>query len=204
MIYTCALSSLFLIFFGLTDALSLDAFVTQNLCRREFGIPLLIRFLAFESIWVQPELSSSVVMEQPAKNIFEVGAPMNVDDAKARFLEARKTLDYLVENYDAISRGGGDNVRRYLGTVGTSSALYGISKLMKELQKEAEDIVEFTENMQDFDYFLRAADTAAYSANFVEYSPSKTKPEKFFEDARSACIKMALHMEKMAAELKEI
>jgi hypothetical protein len=41
---------------------------------------------------------------------------------------------------------------------------------MNILQDEAEDIIEHTENMQNFDYYLRAADTSVYSANFVEYS----------------------------------
>jgi hypothetical protein len=193
-------SALILILFKGTDALLLNLFGAQKLSRSDFGILIPLAFVS--NIWVLPEPSSAVVMQQPAEKVFEVGAPMNVDDAKSRFQEARKTLTYLVENYDVISKGGGDDVRRYLGTVGTSSALYGISRVMKELQDDAEDVIEYTESMQDFDYFLRAADTAAYSANFVEYSAAKTKPEKFLEDARSDCTKMTLYMEKMAVELK--
>ena len=63
--------------------------------------------------------------------------------------------------------------------------MYGIPRVMKELQEEANDIVEYTENMNDFDAYLRQADTSCYSANFVEFSAAKTKPEKFFQDAKS-------------------
>jgi hypothetical protein len=98
--------------------------------------------------------------------------------------------------------GGGDNVRRYLGTVGFTSSLYGISKVLKELQDEADDIVKYTENMNEFDAYLRAADTACYSANFVEFSAAKTKPEAFFKDAFGEVQKIKEYMNNMAAELK--
>ena len=48
-----------------------------------------------------------------------------------------------------MCRGGGDNIRRYLGTVGTTSPLYGIKTVFKYLQEDAGDIVEFTENMNE-------------------------------------------------------
>jgi hypothetical protein len=108
----------------------------------------------------------------------------------------------LIDNYDSISKEGGDNVRRYLGTVGTTSSLYGITKVLRELQGEANDIVEYTENMNDFEYWLRAADTAAYSAMFVEFSAAKTKPEKFLQDARIASDHMQESMKVMASEIK--
>lgn len=152
-------------------------------------------------ILLPQEHATAVVMEQPKEKAFEVGVAMGSEEAKARFQEARKTLNYLIDNYDVISKAGGDNVRRYLGTVGTTSALYGITKVMKELQDEVNDVVEFTENMQDFYYYLRAADTAVYSANFVEFSAATTKPEKFFADAKSDCVQMKSNMDNMAAEL---
>ena len=64
------------------------------------------------------------------------------EEAEQRFREGRETLDYLLTNYKDISEGGGDNVRRYLGTVGTSSGLFGIKKAMKALSDRADDIVE--------------------------------------------------------------
>jgi len=64
------------------------------------------------------------------------------EEAEQRFREGRETLDYLLINYKQICDVGGDNVRRYLGTVGTSSGLFGIKKAMKTLSDRADDIVE--------------------------------------------------------------
>lgn len=144
----------------------------------------------------------AAMMEQPKAKVFTAGEALGVEKAKARFQEARKILDDLIENYDDISKGGGDAVRRYLGTVGTDSALFGIMRVLKELQNECDDVVEYSESMEEFDYYLRAADTAVYSANFVEYSAAKTKPEKFFADAKADASKMKMYMDKMAAELR--
>jgi len=140
-------------------------------------------------------------MEQPKEKIFIAGENVGVEQARARFQEARKTLDYLLDNYDEICKGGGDAVRRYLGTVGTESAMFGISKVLKQLRNECDDIVEYSESMEEFNYFLGAADTAVYSANFVEFSAAKTKPEKFFADAKADAMKMKVYMDKLAAEL---
>ena len=135
------------------------------------------------------------------QDIFKPGEALGVEAAKARLVAAEKSLAYLLDNYDEIAKGGGDNVRRYLGTVGTSSGMYGIKKVLKELQEEASDLVNYTETMLDFDYSLTAADTAVYSANFVEFSAAKTKPEKFFEDARTEAKKMQSYLKEMAREL---
>lgn len=162
-------------------------------------IPILL--LSTSTLHFFPSNANAVTMEQPKEKIFKVGEALGVDGSKARFLEAKKTLDYLIKNFDIISKDGGDNIRRYLGTVGTTSALYGITKVMRELQEEANDIVEFTENMNDFEYWLRAADTAAYSANFVEFSAAKTKPEEFYQDAKNASIRMKGFMDAMSSEI---
>lgn len=147
----------------------------------------------------------AVVMDNSSENArtFVAGEKLGKDAALSRFRKAREDLNYLLQNFDTIvSNGGGDNVRRYLGTVGVTSALYGITKVLKELQEEADDIVTFTESMNDFDYYLRAADTACYSANFVEFSAAKTKPEKFFEDAKRDTQNMKITLDRMASELR--
>jgi hypothetical protein len=146
--------------------------------------------------------SKAVVMDTSSNpKVFTAGEVIGVKAAKERFLLAQKAVDELAQNYDEISKGGGDSVRRYLGTVGTASPLYGIGKVMKELQEEASDIVEYTETMSDFDISLRSADTAVYSAIFVEFSSAKTKPEKFFKDARFEIGRMQVYMDIMANEL---
>jgi len=150
-----------------------------------------------------PLAAANAVMRSDSEGakVFKAGEAMGIEGAKTRFVQARKDLQYLLDNYDEIQKGGGDNIRRYLGTVGVTSAMYGISKVMKELQEEANDIVEYTENMNEFDAYLRAADTACYSANFVEFSAAKTKPEKFFEDARTETGLMRGAMDRMASEI---
>jgi hypothetical protein len=143
---------------------------------------------------------SNAAMENK-QTVFREGESLTIEEAKARFQEARISLNNLIENYDAIATKGGDNVRRYLGTVGTTSGLYGIQKVLRTLQDEANDIVEYTESLSDFEYYLSAADTAAYSAIFVEYSAAKTKPEQFFADANKALQRMRACMDRMAQEL---
>jgi hypothetical protein len=124
------------------------------------------------------------------------------DAKREKFRDARKNVQYLLDHYDEIiSKGGGDNVRRYLGTVVTDSPMVGIMKVLKDLQGEADDIVEYTESMDDFEYSLRAADTAVYSANFVTFSSAKTKPEEYFDNAFKEIKKMLSCMDAMAGEI---
>ena len=57
------------------------------------------------------------MMENSAANTFTPGTKMNASDGKVRFALARKDIQHLLENYDEIKKGGGDEVRRWLGTV---------------------------------------------------------------------------------------
>jgi hypothetical protein len=93
--------------------------------------------------------------------------------------------------------------KRYLGTVGTSSGLYGISKVLKTLQEEADDndMVDYTELVYDFEQALRDADTACYSAIFVEFSAAKTPPEKFFIDAKGDVARMQKYFNELTGLL---
>jgi hypothetical protein len=159
-------------------------------------------FSFIASLFIQ-QSAHAVVMVSSDEKIFKAGQAMGAEEALARFQQAQKDLDYLITHFDdVVASGGGDNVRRYLETFGFTYSLYGISKLLKELQDEAEDIVEYTENMNEFDAYLRAADTACYSANFVEFSAAKTRPEAFFKDAFGDVQKMKEYMNNMAAESK--
>jgi Asp-tRNA(Asn)/Glu-tRNA(Gln) amidotransferase C subunit len=177
--------------------------MTRTDFSKSFARILLVSAASSATAILSPRIVNAVVMDSsntPA--VFSsTGQPMTVQEAKDRLIEARKSLGELVDNYDEIAKGGGDNVRRYLGTVGVKSGLYGINRVLKTLQEEANDIVEYTENLNEFDYSLRAADTAVYSANFVEYSSAKTKPEKFFEDARIEINRMQVYLDEMIAQL---
>lgn len=141
------------------------------------------------------------VADSSGAKIFTAAEVVGVEAGKERFLLAVQKVNELADNYDEIAKGGGDSIRRYLGTVGTSSPLCGIGKVMKDLQEESSDIVEYTEAMNDFDVSLRAADTAAYSSIFVEFSSAKTKPEKFIKDAKLEIKNMQVHLVTMANEL---
>lgn len=135
------------------------------------------------------------------QNVFKVGKDLTDEEALARFNEGRKSLKYLLDNFDQICTGGGDNIRRYLGTVGTTSGLWGISKVMRSLQDKAEDVIEFTETMNEVDASLRGADSAAYMAIFVSTSSSSTPPEKYFEDARIESKRALQAMNELAEQI---
>ena len=142
-------------------------------------------------------LFSSVALLPPRPSF----AASGVDANKEKFVQARKSIQYLVDHYDEVCKGGGDNVRRYLGTVVTDAPMVGIMKTLNELRGEAGDMMEYIEAMDSFEYSLRAADTAVYSANFVTFSSARTKPEEYFDAALKECKKMLSCMDTMAAEL---
>lgn len=135
------------------------------------------------------------------QDVFKTGQNLSTQDAKSRFQEGRKSLQYLLDNYDKIVEGGGDNVRRYLGTVGTTSGLWGIGKVMRSLQDETDDIVEYTETMQEVEASIRGADSAAYMAIFVTTSSSGTPPAKYFADAKIEAKRALKAMDDLAAQL---
>ena len=131
---------------------------------------------------------------------FTPGELLSYDQALVRFQQGRDSLDYLMTHYaDIQAQGGGDNVRRYLGTVGTSSGLYGISKVMRSLQAQADDnLVEFTEAMTEIEQAIQQADGSAYMAIFVTTSTSGVPPEKYFNDALLEIKRAAKGMTDMA------
>jgi len=171
--------------------------------RRTFATKIITSILAPPIAWSVGQPGVSAVMDASTEEAktFKAGVSLGKEAAINRFKKAQEDLATLIDNYDTISAGGGDSVRRYLGTVGVTSNLYGISKVMKELQEEANDYVEYTEMMNEFASYLNAADTACYSANFVEFSAAKTKPEKFLADALADAKNMQKAMKAMAAEL---
>lgn len=124
-----------------------------------------------------PGSSASAVVTEKIKK-------MTPEEAEQRFREGYKSMKYLLDNYDEICQGGGDNVRRYLGTVGTSSGLVGIDKTMKALEDRADDLVEYTETSQEVIKCINQADGSSYMAIFVTTSSSSTPPKKYFDDAK--------------------
>jgi hypothetical protein len=126
-----------------------------------------------------------------------------VDDASVTKLrQAKASLHELIQNFDTIvQKGGGDGIRRYLGTVGKTSGLFNISKVLKDLQGEADEVIEYVELKNDFEYLLQAADTAAYSANFVEYSSAKGKPEDYYKEAKRNILQMDEYLNQLMLQV---
>ena len=108
----------------------------------------------------------------------------SVEDAKKRFRDARTDLRFLQDNYSEISKNGGDAVRNYLGTQGINSNMYGIQKVLKLLQTESDDIVEYTEAMDEFNAYYYQAEGAAYQSLFAQHSSAKSTPESLLATAQ--------------------
>ena len=111
-----------------------------------------------------------------AKNTYDVA-----DATKCRaylpLLDASgKALDELSTNWDRIATDG-DNVRRYLGTVGVTSPLFKIRGGLKGVLKAKDlpdsfDAVAFAEASEAFLNDLQDAEGDAYGAQFADYSTS--------------------------------
>lgn len=127
---------------------------------------------------------------------------LSIDDAKKRFQLARQDLKYLLEHYNDISKkGGGDAVRNYLGTQGINSNMYGIQKILKRLQEESNDIVEYTETMDEFNAYYYQAEGAAYQSMFAEHSSAKATPESLLATAKKDIEQMITYMDQLATQL---
>ena len=126
---------------------------------------------------------------------------MNASDGKIRFALARKEIQHLLENYDEIKKGGGDEVRRWLGTVGVDHPTYGITRVIKDLRETVEDIVEYQEAADSFEAYLFQAEGAAYQSLFVEHSSAKGTPESFLATAKKDVVEMNKYMNELAGFL---
>lgn len=111
-------------------------------------------------------------------------------------------MNELIDNYsDLIAKGGGDAVRNRLGTQGVSSNLFGIQKVLKTLTADAEDIVEYTETMEEFNAYYFQAEGAAYQSMFVEHSSARSTPESLLKTAKADIMQMEKYMDQLALQL---
>jgi len=98
------------------------------------------------------------------------------------------TIDNLYANWETISKQGGDAIRKELGTANfgtTASPLFQIEKAFKVLRDRPDvDLVEFTEQSEEFVNALVRADTMAYSANFAGGSGKPTPPQVYIDKAK--------------------
>ena len=147
-----------------------------------------------------PAFADTLLMDKgtPDVEAFKGG----VEEAKKRLRLAILDIDNLLANYEEISKnGGGDNVRLYLGTQGLKSHMYGITKVVKALKEEADDIVEYTEASNEFEAYLFQAEGAAYQSLFAEHSSAKSTPESLLKTAKKDIVNMRKFMGDLAEQL---
>mmetsp|Transcript_17031 Transcript_17031/g.19697 ORF Transcript_17031/g.19697 Transcript_17031/m.19697 type:complete len:249 (+) Transcript_17031:269-1015(+) len=172
--------------------------------RRTFLQNLPLQLGALSVMTLLPKASHATIMDISVKETktFKVGEKLSTEEGKQRLVDAIKEVDELITNYSEISKGGGDSVRRYLGTVGVTSKMYGIMKVVRELRDDADDIVEYTEAANEFEAYLYQAEGAAYQSLFVEHSSAKGTPESFLATAKKDVVSMRKYMGDVAAQLK--
>ncbi len=129
-----------------------------------------------------------------------VKGPLTVEEAEDKFRRGYKTINYLLDHYDEICEGGGDNVRRYLGTIVSNppSELVGIGKTMVALEDKADDFIEYKETSEEVIKSINQADGSAYMAIFVTTSTSYTPPKKYFDDGKIEVKRCKAAMEQVA------
>lgn len=115
-------------------------------------------------------------------------AATNQETALIQWKSSVSAIDNLLENWGSISKGGGDAIRKELGTAnfGTeTSPLFQIEKAFKILRENPNvDIIEFTELSEEFNNALVRADTMAYSSIFAGGSGKPTPPQVYIDKAK--------------------
>jgi hypothetical protein len=121
--------------------------------------------------------------------------------AQIQWKQSETVIDDLLKNWPTVvAQGGGDGIRREIGTVGTTSPLFQIDKALRALREEAEDLIEFTDQTEEFQLALSRADSMAYSANFAGGSGKPTPPAFYIEKSRNEVIEL----QKIAKSLRAL
>ncbi|CAJ1378480.1 unnamed protein product [Effrenium voratum] len=118
---------------------------------------------------------------------------------KDQVAAAMRKLDELADpdNFKKIAVGGGDNIRREVGTVGMSSPLFDVDKAFKALAEEAGDPEAYVETLERFSKALQNADSDAYSSIFSMNSAAATNPQVYIDNS----YKEVLDAQRSAREL---
>ena len=108
--------------------------------------------------------------------------------ARAQIAAGFTEINRLLAEFDSIvAGGGGDNVRRALGVVGTESPIYLIEPAFRLLFESDESLpMEYIELVESLMRNLSSADSEAYSAIFIEFSSAKGKPADYFARSKVA------------------
>ena len=108
--------------------------------------------------------------------------------ARAQIAAGFTEINRLFAEFDSIvAGGGGDNIRRVLGVVGTESPIYLIEPAFRLLFESDESLpMEYIELVESLMRNLSSADSEAYSAIFIEFSSAKGKPADYFARSKVA------------------
>lgn len=108
--------------------------------------------------------------------------------ARAQIAAGFTEINRLFAEFDSIvAGGGGDNVRRALGVVGTESPIYLIEPAFRLLFDSDDTLpMEYIELVESLMRNLSSADSEAYSAIFIESSSAKGKPADYFARSKVA------------------
>mmetsp|Transcript_9368 Transcript_9368/g.16641 ORF Transcript_9368/g.16641 Transcript_9368/m.16641 type:complete len:278 (-) Transcript_9368:35-868(-) len=133
-------------------------------------------------------VATSILTRATPASATYTAAALTPDTALQQWKDSVKTIDNLCDNWDTISKGGGDSIRKELGTAnfGTSpSPLFQIDKAFKVLRDNPDvDLIELTEQAEELSNALAAADSMAYSSNFAGGAGKPTPPAVYIERAK--------------------
>ncbi len=152
------------------------------------------RFVLLKAPLVAVGVTAGAIMASVPRSALAI----STDAAKEQWKQSVKVIDAMLSDWSSLK--GGDAIRVELGTQGTTSPLFQIDKALKALRDEAEDLVEFTEQSDEFLLRLAAADSMAYSANFAGGSGKPTPPAVYIEKSK----KEVEDMQKIAKALSAL
>ena len=153
--------------------------------------PLLRRTFIFETtaaVFTASTLLPLTTMMVNPQPVSAAAASITPDAALMQWQASVVAIDTLLDRWDSFA--GGDAIRKELGTAnfGTeTSPLFQIQKAFKVLRDNDDsisDLVEFTEQSEEFTNALNRADTMAYSANFAGGSGKPTPPKVYIDKAK--------------------
>uniref|UniRef100_A0A7S2UXU3 Uncharacterized protein n=1 Tax=Fibrocapsa japonica TaxID=94617 RepID=A0A7S2UXU3_9STRA len=138
------------------------------------------------------------------------GNPKSYKTWAPQVRDGYKRLEIMVENWDEIAaKDNGDEMRRFLGTVGVSSSLTSFKKALYGVRDAVDlpssfDEIEWAEKAEEVVTCLGDAENDFYSANFAEFSGGgQLKSAQFIKKARPFVKKAYKIVGGMVADLPE-
>ena len=158
-----------------------------SLSRRQLG-GLLVSTSALMPVAASATGNMPAVQGKPTVMDGAVKKAATPEAARAQIAAGFTEINRLFAEFDSIvAGGGGDNIRRVLGVVGTESPIYLIEPAFRLLFESDESLpMEYIELVESLMRNLSSADSEAYSAIFIEFSSAKGKPADYFARSKVA------------------